>query len=93
MGFTKPEMVAEVAARVGITKADAGRAVDAFVNLIADALVDNGRIDITGLGVLTVKTLAAVSRPNLQDRTKMVHTPARNTVKFKPCPALKEAVQ
>jgi nucleoid DNA-binding protein len=61
--------------------------------LVTDALVDNGRMDITGLGVLTVKTLAAVSRANPQDRTKMVDTPARNTVKFKPCPALKAAVQ
>jgi DNA-binding protein HU-beta len=91
--MTKPEMIAEVAKQVGITKADAGRALDCIVRLVADALVDNGRIDVTGLGVLTVKTLAAQSRPNIHDRTKMVDTPARNTVKFKPCPALKAAVQ
>ena len=91
--MTKAEMIAEVAEQVGITKADAGRALAAFINLIADTLFDNGRIDITGLGVLTVKTLAEVTRPNPQNRAVMITTPARNTVKFSPCPALKAAVQ
>ena len=92
MGFTKAEMIGAVAKHVGITKADAERAVEMVVNLIAGVLVATGRIDITGLGVLTVKTLAASSRPNIQDRTKMVHTPARQTVKFRPSPKLKAAV-
>jgi DNA-binding protein HU-beta len=90
--MTKPELVAEVAKQVGITKADAGRAVDAFVNLIAGELEDNGRMEITGLGVFKVFTQAACSRPSIQDRTKTIHTPERNTVKFRPSPALKAVV-
>lgn len=46
-----------------------------------------------GFGVFLKVRQEAVDRPNPQDRTKMVHTPARNTVRFRPAPALKAAVQ
>lgn len=91
--MTKPEMIKEIAAEEGITQAAAGRVLDVTIRLITLALEEDGRIEIGGLGVFKVFTSAAVSRPNPQDRTKMIDTPERNTVKFKPAPALKKAVQ
>lgn len=90
--MTKPEIIAAVAAEVGITKADAERAIKHTIQLIAGAIRKDGRIDIAGFGVFKLFKSAAVSRPNPQDRSKMVHTPARNTVKFRPSPALKALV-
>ena len=91
--MTKPEMIAEVAKQVGLSKADAERAINCTIKLIAGAIQEVGRVDIAGFGVFKKFRQAAVSRPNPQDRSKLVHTPARNTVKFKPCPTLKAAVQ
>lgn len=91
--MTKPEMIKAIAAEVGITQADTGRVIDAAIRLITEALEMEGRIEVGGFGVFKVFQSAAVSRPNPQDRTKMVHTPARNTVKFHPSPKLKAAVQ
>lgn len=90
--MTKPEMVRVIAAEEGISQASVGRVIDATVRLIKEALMDAGRIEVGGLGVFRVKENAAVSRPNPQDRTKMVDTPARNTVKFRPSPKLKALV-
>jgi DNA-binding protein HU-beta len=91
--MTKPEMITSVAQQVGITKADAERAINHTIQLISGAIQKDGRIEIGGFGVFKVFRSAAVSRPNPQDRTKIIHTPARNTVKFKPGPALKALVQ
>ena len=90
--MTKPEMIAEVARQVGITKADAGRAINCTIKLITVAVRDNGRIDVTGLGVFKNVRRKETNRPNPQDRSKRVLTPARNTVTFKPAPGLKAMV-
>jgi DNA-binding protein HU-beta len=91
--MTKPELVAVVAKEVGITKADAERAINFTFLSIAGAIQREGRFDYHGFGVFKKVRQAAVSRPNPQDRTKTVHTPARNTVKFKAAPALKAVVK
>lgn len=91
--MNKPELIKAAAEEAQLTQAAAGRVIDATFRLITEALEEDGRVEIGGFGVFKVFTSAAVSRPNPQDRTKMVHTPARNTVKFKPSPKLKAAVQ
>ena len=91
--MTKPELVAAVAAQAGITKADAGRIFDHALRLITEAIQKDGRIEIGGFGVFKLFQSSEVTRPNPQNRAQMITTPARNTVKFKPGPALKAAVQ
>jgi nucleoid DNA-binding protein len=91
--MNKAEMVKAIAAGACVTEEAAGRVIDRWVNAIADVLEGDGRIAVGGLGVFKVVERAAVSRPNPQDRTEIIHTPARNTVTFKPTRALKEAVQ
>lgn len=93
MGFTKPELVSKVAASAGITKAAAGRIIDHTFQLMAEAIEFAGRFEFAGFGVFKKVKRKATDRPNPQDRTKTVHTPAHNTVKFKPSPALKELVK
>ena len=91
--MTKAEMIKAVAAEEGITQASTGRVINAVFRLIAEALEEDGRVELGGFGVFRVVTRRACSRPNPQDRTKIVHTPERHTVKFRPSPKLKAVVQ
>ena len=67
--------------------------VDDLGKFIVGAIQKEGKFDFQGFGVFKKVQQAAVSRPSPQDRTKMIHTPARNTVKFKASPALKALVK
>ena len=91
--MTKVELIKSVADWEGTTQASVGRIINHALELLAGALQDDGRVELGGFGVFTVVTRKACSRPNPQDRSKIIHTPARNTVKFKPSPTLKKAVQ
>ena len=88
----KPELIKSVAKQVGITQADAERAINFTIQLIAGSIKEDGRFMLADFGVFKMVTRKATNRPNPQDRSKRVLTPARNTVTFKPAPALKELV-
>ena len=90
--MTKTELVKAAAMEAGITQADAGRVIDCLVRGISAAVQKDGRFELGGFGVFKLFRSAAVSRPNPQDRSKIIHTPERNTVKFSPAPALKKLV-
>ena len=90
--MTKSELVKAVAEEVGITQADTERILKGLVWMISEALQVEGRFELGGFGVFKKVKRAAVSRPNPQDRGKIIHTPERNTVKFSPAPALKALV-
>jgi DNA-binding protein HU-beta len=90
--MTKPELIASLALKVNITKADAERAFDHIIQVIAGEIKKDGRVEIGGFGVFKVKESAEVTRPNPQNRAQMITTPKRNTVKFRPSPALKALV-
>ena len=80
----KVELVEQVAAKTGLTKADSNRAVDAIFDVIKEALVN-------GFGTFVVSKRAA--REGRNPRTgETVKISARNAVSFKVGAALKEAV-
>ena len=91
--MTKAEIIKTVAGGEGITQASARRIVEHTLELITAGLRVDGRVEVAGFGVFKTFQSAAVSRPNPQDRSKIIHTPTRKTVKFKPSLALKAAVQ
>jgi len=88
----KSDLIKGVAKEVGITQADAGKAVSFIMLAVAGAIQCEGRFAFDGFGVFKKVRRKATDRPNPHDRTKRVQTPARNTVTFKPSPALKELV-
>jgi len=90
--MSRTDLIKSVAKQAGIKQANAERAVNSTMQFIADALKKEGRFAIADFGVFKNVRRKATDRPNPQDRTKRVHTPARNTVTFKPSPALKELV-
>lgn len=87
----KVELIEAVAAKAGITKADAGRAVDAVFTTITEALVKGDKVPFVGFGTFAVSKRAARNGRNPITGAE-VKIPARNAVTFKAGSALKDAV-
>lgn len=87
----KVELIEAVAAKAGITKADAGRAVDATIATITEALVKGDKVPLVGFGTFAISKRAAREGRNPQTG-EVVKIAARNAVTFKAGAALKDAV-
>ena len=87
----KVELIESVAEKAGLTKADAGRAVDAMVASITEALVKGDRVPLVGFGSFEPRKRAARTGRNPQTGAE-VKIPARTAVTFKAGSALKDAV-
>ena len=87
----KVELIESVAAKAGITKADAGRAVDATFAAITEALVKGDKVPLIGFGTFAISKRAARVGRNPQTGAE-VQIAARNAVTFNAGAALKDAV-
>ena len=89
--MNKNELVANVAEASGLSKADAGRAVDGVIGSITDALKSGGDVRIVGFGTFSVANRKATTGRN--PRTgEPIQIKASKMPKFKPGTPLKEAV-
>ncbi len=87
----KQQLVEFVAAKVGFTKADAARAVDAVLEGITTGLKKEKKVALVGFGTWTSKKRAA--REGINPLTKApLKIPAKNVVSFKAGSKLKDAV-
>lgn len=89
--MTKAEIIKDVAVSVGITQVLAEEIVNATLKAIKVGLKADGRVELRGLGVLTVKDTKATTRRNPYTG-EPVDVPAGKRVAFKASIALKEAV-
>ena len=87
----KAELVEAIAAKTGLTKADANRALDATFEVITKALKKGDRVPVAGFGTFNVSKRKAREGRNPQTGAT-VKIPARKAVTFKAGTALKEAV-
>ena len=87
----KNDLVAAIAAKTGLTKADANRALDATFEVITKALKKGERVPVAGFGTFNVSKRKAREGRNPQTGAT-VKIPARKAVTFKAGFALKEAV-
>ena len=89
--MNKVELVAAMAEKTGLTRADAAKAVDAFVATVAETLQKGDDIRLVGFGSFSVTQRAASTGRN--PRTgKEIKIPASKAPKFKAGAGLKEAV-
>ena len=89
---TKQDFVDAVADRAGISKRDAGTAVDAMLDTITDALKKGDSITFTGFGKFA--TSARAARQGVNPRTgERVQIAATTVPKFTAGSALKSAVK
>ncbi len=91
MPVNKSELIDQVADKAGLSKADAGRALDAVIDAITAALKRGDSVNLVGFGSFSVKARAA--RTGLNPRTKEpLQIPASKNPVFKAGKALKDAV-
>ena len=90
--MTKMDLIETVAGKVGLTKADAGRAVDALLDAVSAALAKGEKVTITGFGTFEVRQRAARMGRNPQTGAPL-HIAASKTPAFKAGKGLKDAVR
>ncbi len=90
--MTKADFVDKLAAKSGLTKKDAAGVVDAFVDVITEALKDGEDVQFTGFGKFYVQTRAAREGINPQTKAKIT-IPTSKVPKFSAGSALKSAVK
>jgi DNA-binding protein HU-beta len=89
--MNKAELIDAVAGSANLSKADAGRAVDAVVEAISKSLKKGQQVAVVGFGTFSVKHRAARSGRN--PRTgETIKVAASNVPGFKAGKALKDAV-
>ncbi|MDX6515953.1 MAG: DNA-binding protein HU-beta [Gaiellaceae bacterium] len=90
--MTKQEFVDKVAAKSGLTRRDAGKAVEAVLDSITEALKSRQDVSFTGFGKFSTSDRAA--RMGVNPRTKeKVTIPAATVPKFSAGSALKSTVR
>lgn len=89
--MNKAELIDAIAAGSGLSKADAGKALEAFTDSVTGALKEGERISLVGFGSFSVDRRDA--RTGRNPRTgESIDIAAKNVVKFKPGAGLSKAV-
>lgn len=89
--MTKTDLVNYMAEEAGLTKADAARALDAFMSGVTKGLKEEGKVTLTGFFTFSAEKKEAKEGRN--PRTgETVKIPARVAVKGKAGSKLKEAL-
>ena len=89
--MSKTELVEFIAAKAGLTKADATRALDATIEGITTGLKKEGKVALVGFGTFTAKKRAA--REGINPLTKEpLHIDAKVVASFKAGSKLKDAL-
>ncbi len=89
--MNKTELIEAIAASADISKAAAGRALDAMVDSISGALKKGDQVVLVGFGTFAVKERAARTGRNPQTGAE-IHIAAAKVPSFKAGKALKDAV-
>lgn len=89
--MNKSELIDAIAESADLSKAAAGRAIDAFVDSITNALKDGDQVTLIGFGTFSVKDRAARVGRNPQTGAEIQIKASKNP-SFKAGKALKDAV-
>jgi len=91
--MTKSDLIAISAQAAGITKKDAGIAIDAMLEAITAELAKGESVTITGFGTFRVSQRAARTGVNPRNTSEKINIPAMNLPAFKAGKTLKDAVR
>ncbi len=81
--MNKAQLVDAIAADAGITKAQAKKALDSFLNNVEKTLKKGGKVTLIGFGTFSTQTRKAREGRNPATGAK-IKIPAKTVVKFKP---------
>ena len=81
--MNKTDLINEIAAKAGLSKADARKSLEATLESIEQALANDDKVQLIGFSTFSVVEKEA--RTGINPRTKeKIEIPARKVVKFKP---------
>lgn len=90
--MNKSELINAMAEEAGLSKADAKKALDAFVSTVSKTLAGGDKIVLIGFGTFSINEKSA--RTGINPATKQQITiPAKKVVKFKAGAELAEKVK
>ncbi len=89
--MNKTELIAEIASSAGLTKAEAGRVIDATTSAITASLKKGEAVTLIGFGTFKVSKRAARTGRNPRTGAEL-KVAARNAPAFTAGKALKDAV-
>ncbi len=89
--MNKAQLIDAIAGDSGLTKADAKKALDSFINVTSEALKSGDRISLIGFGSFSVSERSARTGRNPQTG-KEIEIAAKKVVKFKAGSELGDAV-
>jgi DNA-binding protein HU-beta len=90
---TKQEFVDQVATRAGLSRRDAAKAVDAFLDSVTESLKNREEISFTGFGKFSTQHRAERQGVNPRNPGEKVTIPASVVPKFSAGSSLKQAVK
>jgi len=90
--MNKSELINAIADKAEISKADAGRALDSFVEVLAKALKKNDKVSLVGFGTFAVRKRAARTGRNPKTGEPLKIAASKNPT-FKAGKALKDAIK
>ena len=88
--MNKSQLVDKISESADISKAAAGRALDAFIEAVGEALKDGDQVSLVGFGTFAVRERASRSGRNPQTGST-IETAARKLPAFKAGKALKDS--
>ena len=89
--MNKAQLIDSVASKADVSKAEAGRAVDATLSAISGSLSDGENVSLVGFGTFSVRHRAARMGRNPQTGAA-IHINSSKSVGFKAGKALKESL-
>lgn len=89
--MNKSDLVDAMAESAGITKAQAGKALDAFTDTVTSALKGKDKVTLVGFGTFSTSERKARKGRNPQTGAE-IQIAAKTVAKFKPGKDLEEAV-
>ena len=90
--MNKTEFINAISEKSGLSKVDAKKAVEAFVETVSSELKEGGKVALLGFGSFSVAEKSA--RKGVNPKTKQpIEIPARNSVKFKAGAELTEIIK
>ena len=90
--MNKTELVAALAEKTGASKKDTDNTLNAFTEVIIEALKRDGKVQLPGLGTFELRTRAARTGRN-PHTGEAIEIAAAKVPAFKPGKGLKDAIQ
>lgn len=91
--MNKQEVIDALAVKLGGTRIEAEKALDAFVAVVTESLRHGQEINISGFGSFTVSDRAARMGVNPQNPAQKIQIAATKVPKFRAGKGLKDAVR